>query len=688
MSTTRHEAVRAWGTRSMRHAALVTAMVLATPAAWAFTLNPRGGDLASDGLRVEFAPNTQLQVWREGVSQANATAVSLPSARVNNGVFLAVGGRVYGATSSAMPSEVSPWTPISQSAITGVGTASSPWRGVTVVRAGEGGPTVSIETSYALPDDFIAQRVTVDIPDGNTEAVKLYHLFDTNLDGRGQGPARMGPGAAPVSVGARADGAYAAFSAAAPMWDDWFSASSEAAFAHIAAGGDLLRTVDETPCTDNAIAAQWNLGVTGRQVVAYHMVFTARTPCSTDLECGGAGYCDPAGGLCVTCVTDAHCGGTTPLCDTLVHACTSVGDIDADGDGATDTIERLAGTNPSAPDSDLDTVPDGEELGPFAPRPVDTDGDGIINALDPDDDDDGIATRDEFPRTAWGDADGDGVADYLDADDDDDGLPTRDERPGGVSRDTDGNGVPDHLEADDDHDGILTRIEIALDHAPGGDTDGDGVPSYRDLDSDGDGVPDRVEMGLGLARDTDNDGIVDFVDTDDDNDGVATRDEAGADAASPVDTDGDGTPDYRDTDSDNDCAPDSLAAEVGAARLDVSAPSASADANCASSATPVCDTRRGVCVAPVPPPADAGDDAGDASTDASADASTDVPAPCTGATPVRDASGRCVAAPSDLGGGFSCTVTPGATTRDGDLAGLSLLGALCALALKRRARKA
>ncbi len=64
----------------------------------------------------------------------------------------------------------------------------------------------------------------------------------------------------------------------------------------------------------------------------------------------------------------------------------------------------------------------------------DTDGDGIPNYLDADDDGDNILTKDEKPDpNANGllddaqDSDNDGIADYLDADDDGDGTLTRDE---------------------------------------------------------------------------------------------------------------------------------------------------------------------------------------------------------------------------------------------------------------------
>ncbi|MGM0634988.1 MAG: hypothetical protein ACQESK_02900 [Bacteroidota bacterium] len=60
--------------------------------------------------------------------------------------------------------------------------------------------------------------------------------------------------------------------------------------------------------------------------------------------------------------------------------------------------------------------------------------------------------------------------------------------------DTDGDGIPDFLDNDDDNDNVRTIVEIVNedgDDFP--DTDGDGVPNYLDPDDDGDGVISRYE---------------------------------------------------------------------------------------------------------------------------------------------------------------------------------------------------
>lgn len=85
----------------------------------------------------------------------------------------------------------------------------------------------------------------------------------------------------------------------------------------------------------------------------------------------------------------------------------------------------------------------------------DTDGDGIPNYLDEDDDGDNILTKNEKP-----DPNGDG--DFSDA------------------QDTDGDGIPDYLDNDDDGDGILTRDEEnqSVDQNPANDISLNGIPDY------------------------------------------------------------------------------------------------------------------------------------------------------------------------------------------------------------------
>ena len=189
--------------------------------------------------------------------------------------------------------------------------------------------------------------------------------------------------------------------------------------------------------------------------------------------------------------------------------------------------------------------------------------------------------------TKFPDADCDGISDADDIDDDDDGI--LDVVEGDRMIDTDGDGIPNSLDIDSDNDGIPDNIEgqgefdyilplgidannngwdDAYDPLEGGsefvpvDTDGDGTPDYLDIDSDGDGVWDFIE-----GHDINADGIPDvirvFIDTDHDglddiydivngaNDPYSVINSLGSNA--PLqDFDGDGTRDWRDTNDEDD----------------------------------------------------------------------------------------------------------------------------------------
>jgi len=128
---------------------------------------------------------------------------------------------------------------------------------------------------------------------------------------------------------------------------------------------------------------------------------------------------------------------------------------------------------------------------------IDSDGDGLLNSQ-------------ECPNGgSCPDTDGDGIPNYLDPDDDNDGLPTAEE----LKIDSDRDGLVNYLDADDDNDGVLTAQELKTD------SDKDGVVNYLDNDDDDDLVP-TLEEGTG---DLDGDGLADYLDPDDDGDGIPTR---------------------------------------------------------------------------------------------------------------------------------------------------------------------
>ena len=226
---------------------------------------------------------------------------------------------------------------------------------------------------------------------------------------------------------------------------------------------------------------------------------------------------------------------------------------DFDGDGLSNTNERLGGTDPANRDSDGDGIDDGDERrSGLDPNNTDTDGDGLSDL-------------DERARNTRGN----------DADTDDDGLDDGREVPLGtnpLNADSDGDTLSDGreiqlgtdpLDADTNGNGRTDAEDIADGANPViVDSDGDSISDEReaafgtdpaDVDSDDDGVNDGVEYGDGLQpRDSDDDGIVDALDDDDDDDGIDTIVEGAGDP------DRDGISNFLDTDSDGDGIDDAI----------------------------------------------------------------------------------------------------------------------------------
>ena len=96
--------------------------------------------------------------------------------------------------------------------------------------------------------------------------------------------------------------------------------------------------------------------------------------------------------------------------------------------------------------------------------------------------------------------------------------------PAGSTDDADGDGIPNALDDDDDNDGAWDVIDaLPRDGREWLDTDGDGAGDYEDRDADGDGIDnagDAFSLDPAEWVDRDGDGIGDNMDQDDDNDGL------------------------------------------------------------------------------------------------------------------------------------------------------------------------
>jgi len=207
-------------------------------------------------------------------------------------------------------------------------------------------------------------------------------------------------------------------------------------------------------------------------------------------------------------------------------------------------------------------APDGEVEDYTLDVQQDSDGDELPNAVDPDNDNDGIPDNLEGTTV---DTDNDGTVNSLDVDSDNDSIPDFIEAGANPLQpaDTDGDGIPDFLDEDSDNDGTADKDEHAAD------ADGDGIPDAiegsEDLDSDNDGIFDIREANareLNVSEiDTNGDGAVDSGQLTGVNgllDAAETVPDSGIPVFSVMDSDGDGIRDFRDLDSDNDSVSDLL----------------------------------------------------------------------------------------------------------------------------------
>ncbi len=302
-----------------------------------------------------------------------------------------------------------------------------------------------------------------------------------------------------------------------------------------------------------------------------------------------------------TCDADASCGG-------------DVCDIDDDNDGLTDAEEVAIGTLPTDADSDSDGIDDFTEVGSDPANPINTDellpnGDGAIDALDPDSDGDNISDAYEFVNHLGaisgcpGDTDCDGDEDWIDTDSDGDGVPDADEAgDGDIATDPKNSelptpvGEPDYLDVDSDDDGICdgdkdTDETGTVVCAPNSNCDAGGICATAayclamgfiptdncrtfangPADADDQLDVDCDDIGDSCANDGDGDGIddtfdscpTDFNDMQEDNDGdfpaMGTQSERDACVADPAcggdicdgDDDNDGVLDGDDADAFN-----------------------------------------------------------------------------------------------------------------------------------------
>ncbi len=106
------------------------------------------------------------------------------------GTFIFTGGTLYapdfgnhGGTATGGIGSYTPWTPVSQTAVTGAGTSSSPYTVTTVATAGSTGLTLTEVDAYVVGQNTYRTDVTIANSTGSAQSGILYRAGDCYLQG-------------------------------------------------------------------------------------------------------------------------------------------------------------------------------------------------------------------------------------------------------------------------------------------------------------------------------------------------------------------------------------------------------------------------------------------------------------------------------------------------------------------------
>jgi hypothetical protein len=195
------------------------------------------------------------------------------------GTFLAVDGALY--SPADVPSGVTgiPWTPVSQSGVSGSGTSGDPYRIVTVVAAPDIGVRLEQTDSYVVGTQSYRTDVTVANMGNAALSGVLYRYGDCYLQGDDSGFSRV-DGSAPACVTGYAGSDRIEQWLPLTSGNQWFAGGYSDGWADVASGQPLPNTCpcSETEPFDNGAGISWTVNLApGASTTFSHDTFFSPT---------------------------------------------------------------------------------------------------------------------------------------------------------------------------------------------------------------------------------------------------------------------------------------------------------------------------------------------------------------------------------------------------------------------------
>jgi hypothetical protein len=248
------------------------------------TLNPDGGETATDGLQIAVGPGT-FQIYRNGLMQIFPSALGLPIdigslqwALLAENTFNSLGIE-DGTSYSWYPEETltdQAWATTNTEV---VDAGPTEWSARTELTSLVGGRTftLTLTTTYMVPNDYIDIQAVVSSPADVSGPLMLYFAGDFLLDEQDEGPGVLTQREGQRIIAQEGEFTYGGiWETAAHPFDSYMMGDYWCVFFDCDAisGEPYPNTIATDPTIDAAVGVHWDLAaVSGDQTITTRLVF-------------------------------------------------------------------------------------------------------------------------------------------------------------------------------------------------------------------------------------------------------------------------------------------------------------------------------------------------------------------------------------------------------------------------------